>query len=57
MRTILLGEFNKQDTNILTQVINDHLIEMGVKPASFAFHIAVDVDEEINDEWISISYK
>tara|TARA_Y100001938_G_C7961594_1_gene364589 strand:+ start:246 stop:398 length:153 start_codon:yes stop_codon:yes gene_type:complete len=50
MRTILLGEFNKQDTNILTQVINDHLIEMGVKPASFAFHIAVDVDEEINDE-------
>ena len=50
MSTILLGEFDKRDTNILTEIINDHLIEMGVKPVSFAFHIQVDVDEEINDE-------
>jgi hypothetical protein len=50
MRTILLGEFDKRDTNILTEIINDYLLEMGVKPVSVAFHIEVDVYEEEEDE-------
>ena len=46
MKTILLGDFTKRDTNILTEIINDYLLDMGVKPVAVAFHIEVDVYEE-----------
>ena len=50
MKTILLGDFTKRDTDILTEIINDYMLEVGVKPVAVAFHIEVDVYEEEEDE-------
>ncbi len=46
MRTIYLHEFDRRDTVTLSNIINEYLIEEGIVPKSFNFHIHVEVEEE-----------
>jgi hypothetical protein len=46
MRTIYLHEFDRRDTVTLLDIINGYLIEEGIVPKSFNFHIHVEVEEE-----------
>ncbi len=46
MRTIYLHEFDRRDTVTLSSIINEYLIEEGIVPKSFNFHIHVEVVEE-----------
>jgi len=49
-KTVVLGDFSNRDTGYLSNLILDHLIDMGIEPVSFAFHLEVDYTEEPNDE-------
>ena len=46
IKTVMLGDFDKRDTEYLSELIADHLADMGINPESFAFHIEVEYTEE-----------
>lgn len=50
MKTIMLGDFDKRDTEYLSELIADNLAVMGINPESFAFHIEVEYTEETDNE-------
>ena len=41
-----LWEFDKQDTEMLSEIVDNNLREMGINPESFSFAIDVDYIEE-----------
>jgi hypothetical protein len=45
-KTTTLSDFNKQDWELLSELVDNNLREMGINPASFAFSIEVDYTEE-----------
>lgn len=45
-KTIMLGDFDKRDTEYLSRLIAEELAHEGIKPESFAFHIEVEYTEE-----------
>ena len=49
-KTVVLGDFSNREFDYLNALILDHLIDMGIDPVSFAFHLEVDYTEEPNDE-------
>tara|TARA_R100001460_G_scaffold28919_2_gene57621 strand:- start:973 stop:1137 length:165 start_codon:yes stop_codon:yes gene_type:complete len=48
VKTVMLGDFDKRDTDYLSDLILEHLTDMGIDPESFAFHIEVKYTEEPN---------
>lgn len=46
MKTIMLGEFDKADTELLSEIVRAYLLDMDINPTSFAFHIEVEYLEE-----------
>ena len=46
IKTTMLGDFERQDTEILSTIIQHCLGEQGIEPLSFAFRIEVDYTEE-----------
>ena len=46
VKTIILGEFDKKDTEMLSEIVHSYLSDEGIDPASFAFHIEVDYTEQ-----------
>jgi len=49
-KTVMLGDFDKRDTEYLSELIADHLAHEGIKPESFAFHIEVEYIESEDNE-------
>ena len=49
-KTIMLGDFDKRDTEYLSELIADHLAHEGINPESFAFHIEVEYIESKENE-------
>ena len=45
-KTTTLSDFDKQDWELLSELVDNNLREMGINPASFAFSIEVDYTEE-----------
>ena len=45
-KTIMLGDFDNQTTELLSNIISLELEDEGINPQSFAFHIEVDYTEE-----------
>ena len=45
-KTIMLGDFDRQDTEMLSEIIQAALSDEGIDPASFAFHIEVEYTED-----------
>jgi len=48
-KTVLIGdnELSRQDLNAISEMVQDALRDMGVEPASFAWHIEVEYTEEV----------
>lgn len=46
VKTVMLGDFDKRDTDYLSDLIVEHLTDMGIDPESFTFHIEVEYTEE-----------
>ena len=46
IKNVHLWEFGKQDTGILSDIVEDNLREMGINPESFSFASDVDYIEE-----------
>lgn len=46
VKTIMLGEFDKTDTEMLSEIVYSYLSDKGIDPASFAFHIEVEYTEQ-----------
>jgi len=46
VKTIMLGEFDKTDTEMLSDIVYSYLSDEGIDPASFAFHIEVEYTEQ-----------
>jgi hypothetical protein len=46
-KTILIGddELSRQDLNAISEMVHDALRDMGIEPASFAWHIEVEYTE------------
>jgi hypothetical protein len=46
-KTVLIGnnELSHQDLNAVSEMVHDALREMGIEPASFAWHIEVEYTE------------
>ena len=44
-KTVMLGDFDKPDTNYLSELILQYLTDMDIEPESFAFHIEVEYTE------------
>ena len=49
-KTVTLGDFSKQDWELLSELVYDTLREMGINPASFAFSIEVDYTEDGDED-------
>ena len=50
-KTIMFGDFDKQTTETLSNIIDWELNEEGIEPYSYAFHIEVEyTTEEASDE-------
>ena len=49
-KTIMFGDFDKQTTETLSNIIEWELNEEGIKPSSFAFHIEVEYREDKANE-------
>ena len=49
-KTVTLGDFSKQDWELLSELVYDTLREMGINPASFDFSIEVDYTEDGDEE-------
>jgi hypothetical protein len=45
-KTTTLSDFDKQDWELLSELVDNNLREMGINPASFAFSIEVEYTEE-----------
>ena len=45
-KTTTLSDFDKQDWELLSELVDNNLRKMGINPASFAFSIEVDYTEE-----------
>ena len=45
IKTIMLGDFDKRDTDYLSELIADHLAALEIKVESFAFHIELEYQE------------
>ena len=45
LKTIMLGDFTKAETNYLSELILEYLTDMGIEAESFAFHIEVEYTE------------
>lgn len=47
-KTVLIGdnELSRQDLNAISEMVHDALRDMGIEPASFAWHIEVDYTED-----------
>jgi len=51
LKTIMLGDFTKAETNYLSELILEYLTDMDIEPESFAFHIEVEyMEAEENDD-------
>jgi hypothetical protein len=50
VKTVVLGDFSKREFDYLNALIADHLADMDINPASFAFHLEVDYTEETDNE-------
>ena len=51
IKTIMFGDFDKQTTETLSNIIDWELNEEGIEPLSYAFHIEVEyTTEEVSDE-------
>ncbi len=50
IKTIMLGDFDGRDTDYLSDLILEHLTDMGINPESFAFHIEVEYTEEESEK-------
>jgi len=48
LKTVTLGDFSKQDTAMLSEIVFDNLRDLNINPASFSFHIKVEYTD--NDE-------
>lgn len=48
MKTVLIGdnELSRQDLNAISEIVHDALRDMGIEPASFAWHIEVEYTEQ-----------
>ena len=46
VETVVLGDFSKREFDYLSDLILEHLTDMGIDPESFAFHLEVDYTEE-----------
>jgi len=46
VKNVSLWEFDKQDTEMLSEIVDSNLREMGINPESFSFAIDVDYIEE-----------
>ena len=49
LKTIMLGDFTKAETNYLSELIREYLTDMDIEPESFAFHIEVEYIEAEED--------
>ena len=50
-KTIVFGDFDKQTTETLSNIIDWELDEEDIKPYSYAFHIEVEyIEEEVSNE-------
>ena len=47
-KTIMFGDFDKQTTETLSNIIDWELNEEGIEPCSYAFHIEVEYTTEEN---------
>jgi hypothetical protein len=45
-KTIMLGDFDRQDTEMLSEIVHSYLSDKGIDPASFSFHIEVEYTED-----------
>ena len=47
-KTVLIGdnELSRQDLNAISEMVHDALHDMGIEPASFAWHIEVEYTED-----------
>ena len=52
IKTVMLGDFDKGDTEILSNIVHSYLQELDINPTSFAFHIEVEYTDD--KEQISI---
>jgi hypothetical protein len=50
VKTVVLGDFSKREFDYLNALIVDHLADMDINPASFAFHLEVDYTEEESEK-------
>ena len=50
VKTVMLGDFTKAETNYLSDLILEYLTDMDINPESFAFHIEVEYTEETDNE-------
>ena len=48
-KTTTLSDFDKQDWELLSELVDNNLREIGINPASFAFSIEVEYTEEENE--------
>lgn len=46
IKTVILNELDKQDSEMLSEIVHNSLQDMGIDPASFAFSISVDYTED-----------
>ena len=46
VKRIIIGEFGKRDTEIISEVVIDYLNELGINPSTFSFYIEVNYSEE-----------
>lgn len=50
MKEIELYEFNKRDSEMLSELIMDYLSEKGIHPESWSYQIKVFIDSEIDKD-------
>jgi hypothetical protein len=52
MKTALIGdnELSRKDLEAVSEMVHDALRDMGINPASFAWHIEVEYTEEENED-------
>ena len=46
IKTVMLSDFDNNDTEILSEIIHSYLNELEINPESFAFHIEVEYTTE-----------
>lgn len=46
IKTVMLSDFDNNDTELLCEIIHSYLNELDINPESFAFHIEVEYTSE-----------